>query len=203
MERKQIGDESICHQWDLRACILYIMNSCMPKWQMDMEINQISKSEFLKKENCVGVWYLVDTKQHENRCIIHTPTKQTSQLTPKHLQHLCLSSSHACWYWTRHKKRIRKSLTAWVLLTCPAFLTHANSVTTGHTHTPCCDRVRQGVLSWLYPSEQQPGPSPALQIESVWASTLLANANTAHLLILIHPPFNDVKGQTCICVHAA
>lgn len=104
MERKQIGDESICHQWDLRACILYIMNSCMPKWQMDMEINQISKSEFLKKENCVGVWYLVDTKQHENRCIIHTPTKQTSQLTPKHLQHLCLSSSHACWYWTCTKR---------------------------------------------------------------------------------------------------
>lgn len=90
-----------------------------------------------------------------------------------------------------------------VLLASPAFVTHANSVATGHTHIPCCYRVRQGVLSWLYPSEQQPGPRPALQIESVWVSMLLANANTAHLLILIHPPYNDVKGQPCICVCAA
>lgn len=36
--------------------------------------------------------------------------QKTSQITPKHLQHLCLSSSHACLDWKLHKNRIRKSL---------------------------------------------------------------------------------------------
>lgn len=47
---------------------------------------------------------------------------------------------------------------------------------------------RQGVLAWLYPSEQQPGLSPGHQIGSICVSALVANTNTVHLLILIHPP---------------
>lgn len=62
---------------------------------------------------------------------------------------------------------------------------------------------RQGVLAWLYPSKQQPGLSPAHQIDSVCVSTLVANTHAAHLLILIHPPSIDVKAQTCICVCVA
>lgn len=55
---------------------------------------------------------------------------------------------------------------------------------------------RQGVLAWLYPSEQQPGLSPSHQIDSVCVSTLVPNANTVHLLILIHPPSINVQTQT-------
>lgn len=69
-------------------------------------------SDIWKKKFCGNVisgWH----KQHENGYIIHTPLKKnnqkTSQLTPKHLQHLCLSS-HACLDWNLHKTRIRKSL---------------------------------------------------------------------------------------------
>lgn len=46
---------------------------------------------------------------------------------------------------------------------------------------------RQTVLAWLCPSEQQPGLSHAQQIDSVCVSTLVANTNAVHLLILICP----------------
>lgn len=77
-------------------------------------------------------------------------------------------------------------------------LTHLISLTLGRpdygpTKTPCrCCRAPDGVLAWLYPSEQQPGLSSAQQIDSVWASTLVANANTAQLLILIYLSSTDL-----------
>lgn len=71
-----------------------------------------------------------------------------------------------------------------VLMTPAALATHAG-------RTPCC----QAVLGWLYSREQQPALRPALQTEPVWASMLVANANTAHLLIVILPP--------CFCGCAA
>lgn len=55
---------------------------------------------------------------------------------------------------------------------------------------------RQGVLAWLYPSEQQPGLRPAHQIDRVCARTLVADANTVHLLILIHSPSIDARAKT-------
>lgn len=52
--------------------------------------------------------------------------------------------------------------------------------------------LRQDVLAWLYPSEHQPGLSPAEQIDTVCANTPVANANALHLLILIHLAPADV-----------
>lgn len=76
--------------------------------------------------------------------------------------------------------------------TCAPYLLNLGQ--TGPTQAPCCLLLspRQGVLAWLYPSEQQPGLSPAQQIDSVCVSSPVANANTVHLLILIHPPSTDI-----------
>ena len=66
---------------------------------------------------------------------------------------------------------------------------------------PAVVSPRQGVLAWLYPSEQQPGLSPAHQIDSVCVITRVANANTVHLLILIHLPLVEVQAQTHMHVY--
>lgn len=66
---------------------------------------------------------------------------------------------------------------------------------------PAAVSPRQGVLAWLYPSEQQPGLSPAHQIDSVCVIIRVANANTVHLLILIHLPLVEVQAQTHMHVY--
>lgn len=67
---------------------------------------------------------------------------------------------------------------------------------------------RQGVLAWHYPGEQKPGLGPPHQIGSICVSNAAPNTNAVHLLILIHPPFIQVRGvwgggaRQCNCVSA-
>lgn len=77
-------------------------------------------------------------------------------------------------------------------LPLPIFFPINPKQTSSPSRPPTAAAVPDSVLAWLYPSEHQPGLSPAQQIDTVCTHTPVANANTLHLLILIHLVPNDI-----------
>lgn len=61
-----------------------------------------NKSDIWEKKKIkleCDIW-LTQAPKYMHNSYTSNKQKKTSQLTPKHLQHLCLSSTHACLYWT-------------------------------------------------------------------------------------------------------